>query len=168
MAKITRTQQRRLVTTSIALIFTAALMMPTVTDARGGGGHGGSGHHGGVRNIGILGFTPHRVSPAQPGFSVAHRNFHNSSRHSFSRRRIASRPSRAFGSDFVSLAPNNLWFDTVGATPTILFTQDAPITQEIAGARSTAVKTPDAEQDGILVVRGNSKAYVTFPSGKPG
>lgn len=162
MAKITRTQQRRLVATSVAFIFTAALMMPTVTDARGdSGGHGGGGHHHGVRNIGILGFPPHRVSPAQPGFSVAAGSFHNSPHHT-------SRGSRGFGSDFSGFAPNNLWFDPVGSAPTVVFTQDAPITQEIAGLRSAAVKTLDAEQDGILLVRGNSKAYVTFPTGKPG
>ena len=167
MAKITRTQRRRLVASSIALILTAVIMTPTTTDARGGG-HGG-GHHGGVRHIGILGFPQHHVSPAQPGFSVAFRRFHGSSRHAFSQRPFASRRSRAFGSDFVGLAaPNGLWLDNVGSAPTILFTQDAPITQEVPGPRSAAVKAPDAEQEGILIVRGNSKAYVTFPSGKPG
>ena len=161
MAKITRTQQRRLVASSLAFILTAAMMMmmPTTTDARGGG-HGG-------HAISILGSPRHHINP-RVGFPFAVARVPFSSHHAFSQRRVASRRTRASGTDFVGFAANDVWFDNGGAAPTILFTQNPPITQEIAAPRMAAVKTPDAEQEGVLVVRGDSKAYVTFPSGKPG
>ena len=169
MAKITRTQQRRLVATSIAFILTAAMMMPTATDARGsghGGGHGG-GH--GVRHIGILGFPPRHVSPAQPGFSVARRTFRHHGNGFTNGFGSGFGPNFGFGSGFYTLGADGMWIDGSGSTPSIVVTQPPTIVLGPPAPSHTAVvRTPGAEQEGILVVRGTSKAYVTFPNATSG
>ena len=164
MAKFTRIPQRRLVATSIASILTAAIMMPTITDARGGSG---GGHHGGGHAVSLLGFSHHHTSPSM-GFPFAAARVPFSSRHDFSRHRVASRHSRTIGSDFFGLGAGGVWIDDASA-PTIVVMQEPTIAQEPAPPRSPAlVRTPGPEREGILVVRGTSKAYVTFPTDKRG
>ena len=174
MAKITRTQRRRLVVSSIAFILTAAIMMPTPTVARGGGGGGGGGHgggHGGMRHTGVLGSHPRH---SQPRFFLALRSFPRSA---FSRRHVPFGHSQTIGSPFFPFGfgtgiwpfgsgTGDMWTDNAAA-PTIVVLQQPAITQE-SSRPAAVVRTPDAEQAGILLVRGDSKAYVTFPSGKPG
>ena len=161
MAKITRTQQRRLVASSIAFFLAAAIMMPSSTDARGGG-HGSGGHH-----IGNPGFGHrHVIISSHPGFFVALRSFPH---HVFSHRRLALHHSHTIGSHFFTLGPDSFGVDNFAPPPAVVVTEGPAITQEPVAPRHLAVvRTPDAEQSGILLVRGNSKAYVTFPSEKPG
>jgi hypothetical protein len=163
LAKISRSQQRRLVATSIAFVLTAAIMMPTTTDAHGGGG-GGGGH--GVRNINILGFPRSHTIPRSAGLVAVRRI---PPHHVFPQRRVAFRHSHVVGSRFFTLGADGIWIDSVESGPTIVVTQQPAITAEpTATHRAAAVRTPDAQQDGILVVRGNSKAYVTFSAAKSG
>lgn len=163
MAKITRTQQRRLAASSLAFVLTAAItMMPTTTDARGGG-HGSGGFH--TRSVGILGFTNLHATPAA-GFVAVRR----APRRAFTQHRFAFRHSRGTASHLISLGADGLWVDSFEPAPTIVVVQQPGIAQApISPRRPAAVmKAPDAEQEGILVVRGNSKAYVTFPTAKSG
>jgi hypothetical protein len=165
LAKITRTQQRRLVASSIAFILAAAMMMPTTTDARGGG-RGGHGGHGGGHAGNILGFNHHHSSPPV-GFPFAVARVPFSSRHTFAHGRLAH--SHAIGSQFWTLGTDGTWIESFESSPPIVVMQEPSLAQEPALRPSTAlVRTPGPEQDGILVVRGTSRAYVTFPSGKPG
>lgn len=136
-------------------------MVPTTTDARGGG-HGG---HSGGHAVSILGSSHHHSGPSI-GFPFAVARVPFSSHHAISHGRFASRHSHAFGSEFFTLGTDGVWIETVEAPPTIVLTQE---TQEAAArSRAAAVRTPDAEREGIIVVRGTSKAYVTFPSAKAG
>ena len=160
MAKITRTQQRRLVASSIAFILTAAIMMPTATDARGSGG----GRSSGGLHVGVQSFTHRHVLTSTPRFPVLQQVL---PRHAFSHRRVAFR--HGIRSHFFTLGPDSFWVDTFASSPTLVVTQEPAITQKPMASRHLAVvRTPDAPQDGILLVRGNSKAYVTFPGAKPG
>lgn len=155
MTKITRTQQRQFVASSIALIMMAAIMMPTTTNARGGG-HGGFGFHG-ARNAGVLGFTHPRTSPSS-GVSLARRHF-------FSNRKTAFRGSRGFGAPFYPFGVEGVWIDNSGSTPVVVVTQPSVILQQQPVPSPAVVKTPSAAEPGIIVVRGGNKSYVTFPSG---
>jgi hypothetical protein len=166
LAKITRTQQRRLVASSIAFILTAALMTPSTTDARGNGDS--RGHAGGARNLGMLGFTQSRTSPS-PGISVVLRGSSFSARHAFSLRHVAFRHSRALGSHFFTLGADGVWVDNFADTPAVVVTQQPVIMlQQPAAGPPASVKMPSAAQQGILVVRGDSKSYMTFPNVEPG
>ena len=163
MAKITRTQQRRLAASSFAFIMTAAMMMmPTTTDARGGG-HGSGGFH--TRSVNILGFTNLHATPAA-GFVAVRRT----PRRVFTQHRFAFRRSRGIASHFVNVGADGLWVDSFEPAPTIIVVQQPENAQAPLSPHRLApvVKAPDAEQEGILVVRGNSKAYVTFPTAKSG
>ncbi|HEY1506346.1 MAG TPA: hypothetical protein VGF92_18725 [Stellaceae bacterium] len=163
MAKIMQTRRRGFIASSIAFVLMATMMMPATTHARGGGGGG----HGGVgtRNIGVLGLAQPRFTPS-PGISVV-RRFAFSPRHAFPRRQFAFHHSHAIGSHFFALGADGAWVDTFTYSPTIVIAQQSPIAQEQPGPRHAAVvRTPGAAQQGIIVVRGDSKSYVTF--GKPG
>jgi hypothetical protein len=157
LAKITRTQQRRLVASSIAFFLAGAIVMPSTGDARGHSG--GSGFH-----VGVLGF--HHIHPltSTPGFAVLHGL---PPRHVSSSRRLAFHHSRRTRSN--ALGPDSFWVDNSATTPPFVVAEEPGITQHPAAPRHLAVvRTPDPEQQGIIVVRGPSKAYVTFPGAKPG
>jgi hypothetical protein len=156
LAKITRTQ-RRLVASSVAFVLSVAIMMPTTTDARG---HGGGGFH-----VGIRGFSHLHPLTSTPGFAVLHGL---PARHVFSNRPLAFRNAHAIRSHFFTFGPDSFWVDSFVSSPTLVVTPEPAIAQEAAAPRHRAVvRMPDAQQDGIVVVRGNSKAYVTF-AGKAG
>jgi hypothetical protein len=183
LAKITRTQ-RRLVASSIAFILTAAMMMPTTTDARGGGGgsfggHGGGGSfggHGGGKHFGLPG-TVRTIGPSVAGPATVRRSsFATSARAaspphmSFSHRNASFSHARRIGSHVFTLGADGIWVDNFVYTPTILVAQQPVLVQQQlpVHSRAAAVKTPSAEQAGIIVVRGDTKSYVTFPSPKRG
>jgi hypothetical protein len=170
MATITRTQQR-LVASSIALLLMAAMMMPTTTDARGGGSFGGD--DGGAL-FGLPG-TVHTTGPSIPGPATVRRSFASSSRHtvsthkSFSHRNGSFNRPRRIGSHFFTLGADGIWVDTFVYTPTIRVAQQPVLIQPQRAHRSApVVKTPSAAQAGIILVRGDTKSYVTFPSAKRG
>ena len=158
MARITRTQHPRLIASGIAFFLMAALMMPTATDARSGGGrHGGHAHRSGG-----LGIVPSHFAVA-PGVSIVRHRFSVSQRH------VALRHSRVIGSNLFPLDAGGVWTDAESTPVVVVITQGPEIMQEPAAARhAAAVRTPSAPQDGIVVVRGNSKTYVTFPAAKSG
>lgn len=159
MAKITRIQQRRLVASSVALVLTAAIMMPSQTDARGHSG--GSGFH-----AGVLGFRHMHPITSTPGFAVLHGL---PPRHVFSHHRVAFHHSHGIRSHFFTVGPDSFWVDNFVSPPDLVLTQQPAIMQEPVAPQHTAVvREPNPKQDGIVVVRGTSKTYVTFPSGKPG
>jgi hypothetical protein len=144
MAKITTTQRWRLIASSIALVTMAATMMPTTTNASSGG------------DIGVLGFTPPSVN-SSPGIP--------SLPHQLSHRNAASRHSHVIGSPFFSLGVDGVWIDNSGRTPTVVITHPTVIRQQQLVSSPAVVKTPSAAEQGIIVVRGDNKSYVTFPSG---
>jgi hypothetical protein len=176
MATITRTRQR-LVASSIALLLMAAMMMPTTTDARGGGGGSFGGHgggHGGGAHFGLPG-TVRTVGPSIPGPATVRRSFASSPRHaaslhrSFSHRHGSFSRSSRIGSHFFTLGADGIWVDNFVYTPAILVAQQPVLTQQQPAQRSSPlVKTPSAARAGIILVRGDTKSYVTFPSPKRG
>jgi hypothetical protein len=145
MARITRTQQRQLVASSIAFILMAAIVMATTTNARGDG-----------RNVGVLGFTHPDASPS-PQISIA--------RGAFSHRQTAFRHSRVIGAPFFTLGVGGVWIDNSRRTPMVVVTHPPVILQQQPVPSPAAVKTPSAAEQGIIVVRGDNKSYVTFPTG---
>jgi hypothetical protein len=159
LAKITRTRQRRLVASSIAVIMAAAIVTPSTTNARGHSG--GSGFHGGV-----LGFRHMHPLTSTPGFAVLHGL---PPRHVISSRRVAFHHSREIRSHFFTGGPDSFWVDNFAPQQPLLLTEEPAMTQQPFAPRHLAVmRTPDPEQQGIIVVRGTSKAYVTFSGPKPG
>jgi hypothetical protein len=83
--------------------------------------------------------------------------------------RLALHHSHAIGSHFFTLGYDGIWLDNYAFSPTILIQQPAITLQLPAQShRASAVRTPDAAQQGILVVRGSTKSYVIFPSARPG
>ncbi|HEX3973352.1 MAG TPA: hypothetical protein VHX19_18620 [Stellaceae bacterium] len=167
MAKITRT---RLVVSSVALML-MAMMMPTATDAHGGGGFGGRG--GGV-HVGHPG-TVRSTGPSIPGPATVRRSFASSphsvasSSLSFSHRRGSFSHTSRSGSHFFTLGADGVWVDNFVYAPTLLVAQQPMVLQQSAmHRRAPAVKTPSAARAGIILVRGDSKSYVTFPSSRRG
>jgi hypothetical protein len=156
MAKITRT---RLIVSSVALLLMATTMMiPVTTDARGTGGFGG---HGG-------GFHFGRTTHPNPGPITVRRSFASSPRHvassmSFAHRNESVRHSRRIGSHFFTLGADGIWVDNFVYAPTTPVTQQPMPLQQSVMHRAPAVKTPSAARAGIILVRGDSKSYVTFP-----
>lgn len=143
MAKITRTQQRRLVASAIALMMMTAIMVPTATKASSG-------------DIGAFGFTLPNATPS-PRNSIV--------RHQLSQRQAASRHSHVIGGPFFSLGANGVWIDNSGSSPAVVVTHPSVIPQQQPVSSSAVVKMPSAVEQGIIVVRGDNKSYVTFRSG---
>lgn len=176
MAGQTGTQRRRLVASSIAIILAVAAMTPVTTDARGGGG-GSFGGHGGTVSGGHAHFGGagafQNTGPAIPGPATV-RRFPFSSRHAVSShmsfsRHVALHHTHAIGSHFATLGYDGIWLDNYVYAPTVVVAQQpALVVQQPARSRAPKVITPSAAQQGIIVVRGDSKSYVTFPSSKRG
>jgi hypothetical protein len=167
MAAIARTQ-RRLVASSIALLLMAAVMIPATTDARGGGGgfggHGGG--HGGGAHVWLPGTV--RIIGPSSGPATVWRSVASSQR-VFSRRNASFHRSSRIGSHFFTLGADGIWIDRFVYTPTIRVAQQSvPMQQQPVHRRSPVVKTPGAPRSGIIVVRGDTKSYVTFPSAERG
>ena len=150
-------------------------MVPATTDARGGGG--GFGGHGGTISGGHAHFggagTVQTTGPAIPGPATV-RVFPFSSRHvasshmSFSHR-IALHHTRTIGSHFATLGYDGIWLDNYVYAPTVVVAQQpAFVLQQPARNRAPVVRTLSAAREGIIVVRGDSKSYVTFPNAKGG
>jgi hypothetical protein len=179
LATITGTHRRRLVASSIAIILAAAMMTPATTDARGGGG-GSSGGHGGGHSGAMGGGHAHfggagtvqNTGPAIPGPATVNRfpfaAHHSVSPHMSVSHALALHHSRAIGSHVATLGYDGIWLDNYAYAPTVVVTQPIIMLQSPAQAHASAVKTPSAAQQGIVVVRGDTKTYVTFPSAKPG
>jgi hypothetical protein len=165
-------------------------LSPAATDARGGGGfggHGGSiggghggtigGGHGGTIGGGHAHFggagTVQNMGPPIPGPATV-RIFPFSSRHAVSphmsvSRHIALHHTHAIGSHFATLGYDGIWLDNYVYAPTVVVEQQpAAVLEQPARIHAPKVITPSAAQQGIIVVRGDSKSYVTFPSSKPG
>lgn len=151
-------------------------MAPATTDARGGGGsfggHGGT-ISGGHAHFGGAG-TVQNMGPPIPGPATV-RRFPFSSRHavsshmSFSHHVTAFRHAHTIGSHFATLGYDGIWLDNYVFAPTVVVAQQpALVMQQPARRRAPVVITPSAAQQGIIVVRGDSKSYVTFPSSKRG
>lgn len=178
MAGQTGTQRRRLVASSIAIILAAATLTPATTDARGGGGFGGHGGtmSGGHAHFGAAGAFQN-TGPAIPGPATV-RRFPFSSRHavsshmsfSHSSHHIALHHTHAIGSHFATLGYDGIWLDNYVFAPTVVIAQQAGAAppQQAAHSRAPAVRTPSASEQGVILVRGDSKSYVTFPSSKRG
>jgi hypothetical protein len=171
LAKITRTQRRFIV--SIALAVTAAMMLPTTTDARGGGG-GSFGGHGGGAHIGHRG-TVRATGPSIRGPVAVRRSSFAASAHaassrmSFAHRNASFGHSRATRSHFFTLGADGVWVDNFVYTPNILVVQQPATAQPQQSLRhASVVRTPSAARAGVLVVRGDTKSYVTFPGTKRG
>ncbi|HWE72402.1 MAG TPA: hypothetical protein VG328_04525 [Stellaceae bacterium] len=168
MAMITRT---RLIVSSVALILMTTTMLPTTTDARGGGGFGG---HGGGFRVGRPG-TVHTTGPSIPGPATVRRSFASSpnpvasSSTPFSQRNGSFRRSRRIGSHFLTLGTDGVWVDNFGYAPTVLIAeQPMPVQQQSVHRHTPVARTPSATQEGVIVVRGNSKSYVTFSAAQSG
>lgn len=156
------------------------MMAPATTDARGGGtfaGHGGA-IGGSFARFGAAGAFQN-TAPAIAGPATA-RRFPFSSRHFFSpnaaasnvrlARRFALHHRRAIASHFATLGSDGIWLDNyVVYAPTLLIAQQPVVAQQQpTHSRAPSVKTPSAARQGIVLVRGDSKTYVTFPSPKRG
>jgi len=181
LATITGAQRRRLVASSIAIILAAATMAPATTDARGGGGFGGGhggghgGPSGGHTHFGAGAFQ--NTGPAIPGPATV-RAFPSASHPSPSASRVSHMSfahrlplhhTHAIGSHFATLGYDGVWLDNYTYAPTVLVQQPAiTVLLPAAQSRAPSVKTPSAARQGILVVRGDTKSYVTFAGGKPG
>jgi hypothetical protein len=170
MAKITGT---RLVVSSVALMLIATMMMPTTTDARGGGG-GGFGGHGGGFHFGLPG-TVRTTGPSVAGPATVRRSFASSPRsvasssRSFSHRNGSFRRASRIGSHFFTLGADGVWVDNFVYAPTVLVAQQPMLLQQQSlRRRAPAVKAPGATRAGIVLVRGDSKSYVTFPNSRRG
>jgi hypothetical protein len=172
LAKITR-RQHWLVASSVAFILTAAMMMPTTTDARGGGGSFGG--HGGGAHFGLSG-TVRTTGPSVAGPATVRRTFASSPRHfvssrmSFSHRKASFGHAHRVGSHFFTLGADGVWGDSFVYAPTVLVAQQPLLIQQQRPIhrRAAAVITPNTAQAGIVVVRGDTKSYVTFPNPKDG
>jgi hypothetical protein len=169
LATITGTHRRRLVASSIAIILAAAMMTPATTDARGGGGGSSAGHggmHGGHGHFG----APHSLQGtgrrSMSGLAIARAFPFSSHPHMSFSHRFALHHSHAIGSHVATLGYDGIWLDNYAYAPTVVVAQ--PILQSPAHVRAPSVKTPSAARQGIVVVRGDTKTYVTFPSAKPG
>ena len=126
-------------------------MAPATSDARGSGHGGGRAHSGAPRTIENRG--PPVAGPARVRIS----------RFSFSRRR----GSRGNGSGYSPFGYYDVGLDYSASPPTVVVIP-VIIGQPPAQTRAPAVITPSAAQDGVSIVRGDSKSYVTFPSSGPG
>jgi hypothetical protein len=143
----------------------AAVMMPTTTDARGGGG-GSFGGHGGA-HFGLPG-TVRTTGPSIACPATVRRSFGSSSRHvassnnSFSHRNGSFNRSRRIESHFVTLGADGIWANNFVYTPTMLVMQPSPIMpRQTLRRHASVIRTPGPAHAGILVVRGDSKSYVT-------
>jgi hypothetical protein len=109
-----------------------------------------------------------------PGISVG-RRFAFSPRHAgahplpFAHRDFAFNRSRRVASHFFTLGADGAWVDNFVYAPTLLVAQQPMVLQQSAmHRRAPVVRTPDAARAGIVLVRGDSKSYVTFPSSRRG
>lgn len=175
MAEIMGTKRRRLVATSIAIILAAAMMTPATTDARGGGGFGGhGGGHGGAAHGGHAHFgLPHSLQGtghrSMSGLGIARAFPSSSHRHMPFPHRFAFNHAHAIGSHFFTLGYDGIWLDNYVYAPTVVVPQQPfVVVQAPARSRAPSVITPSAAQEGIIVVRGDTKNYVTFPGAKRG
>ncbi len=128
------------------------LAMPTTTDARGGGGAalGGSGGA-------AFGFAAGPVG-ARSSLVMSHRQ-------NFARRPTAFRRRHAIGSHFLTLGADGVWLDNFVYAPTVLAASFPAVEHRPAQSRRiVTVKTPSTPRSGIILVRGDSKSYVVFPS----
>jgi hypothetical protein len=83
---------------------------------------------------------------------------------SFAHRSARFDHSRRVGSHFITLGANGAWVDNFVYTPNVIVAQQPGIVQQQAARRHiSVVRTPGPARAGILIVRGDSKSYVTFP-----
>lgn len=176
---ITRMQWRPLLASSFAIILAAAMMVPATTDARGGGSFGGRsgamtsrvarfGAAGTIQNNGpaIAGPATVRRFPFSSGRSVSPKLL---SSNMFFARRFALHRSRAIGSHVLTLGSDGIWLDSYVYAPTVLVAQQPVVAeQQPTRDRAPSVKAPSMAGQGVILVRGDSKTFITFPSGKPG
>ncbi len=150
------------------------MMTPATTDARGGGGggHGGAMGGGHAHSGGAGAFQ--NTGPAVPGPATVHR-FPFAAHHSVSPQQhmsfahpLALHHSRAIGSHVATLGYGGIWLDNYAYAPTVIVAQPIITLQSSASTRASSVRTPSTAEQGILVVRGDTKTYVTFASAKPG
>jgi hypothetical protein len=88
---------------------------------------------------------------------------------SFAHRNASLGHSRAVGSHFYTLGADGVWVDNFVYTPSLLVMQQPATAQRQQSLRhASVVRTPSAARAGILIVRGDTKSYVTFPSTKRG
>ena len=147
------------------------LAMPTATDARGGGGAAFGGRGGGGAAFGFAQgahSAPFMSFPSRPvaaGPVGVRSSFFMSHRQNFARGSTAVHRRRAIGSHFVTLGADGVWLDNFVYAPTILVASRPVIGHGPAQSRRlVTVKRPGAPRSGIILVRGDSKSYVIFPS----
>ena len=69
------------------------------------------------------------------------------------------------GSHFLTLGADGVWLDNFVYAPTVLIASRPVVGHQTARQRRLAtVKTPGTKRPGIILVRGDSKSYVVFPS----
>ena len=135
--------------------------MPTTTAARDGGGAAfrfARGAHGAP----VMAFPSLPVAAGPVGAPSSYFMAH---RQNFARGSTAYHRQHAIGSHLLTLGADGVWLDNFVYAPTVVLAPQRAIEYGRAQSRRlVTIKTPSAPRSGIILVRGDSKSYVIFPS----